>query len=73
MIVRCNLWINEDGGVRVTKRQPQPGSLGEREIVVPLTVSVPDEWFRHRTPPVELDLPELNRGDVMIDAEDVQP
>ncbi len=71
MIVRCFLWIGEDGGIRVTKRVPQAGSLGEREIVVPLAVNVPVGWFEHRAPMVEIDVPAPPyRSNVTIEVDD---
>ena len=45
MILRCNLIITFNGNIRLTKRMPPLGSLREDEVVIPLTITIGDDWF----------------------------
>ena len=56
MILRCNLIITFNGNIRLTKRMPPLGSLREDEVVIPLTITIGDDWFRRRTPVINLDI-----------------
>ena len=55
MKVRANLFINSNGGLRVTKKD---SSSYPSELAVQLVIDVPDVFFRRPMPIVNLNIPE---------------
>ncbi len=55
MKVKANLFIDNRGGIRVTK---QSTGAYANELAVQLLVDVPDVFFNRPMPVVELDIPE---------------
>lgn len=55
MKVTANLFINRDGSLRITKKDP---SAYATELAVQLVIDVPDIFFKRPMPKVELEIPE---------------
>lgn len=55
MLVKANLFIDNRGGIRVTK---QSTGAYANELAVQLVVDVPDVFFNRPMPRVELSIPE---------------
>lgn len=68
------LIVDWDGGVAVRKRAPAYGAMAENEVVIPLTVRVPDVWFSRHASALEIDVPEppSDKG-MTVDVGEVQP
>ena len=63
--MKLDFWliVSEDEAVSVRKRTPHRGALREGEVAIPVTLTVPDEWFDARTNVVDLVVPERELAD----------
>ena len=50
------LYVNSQGHVRTTKR---PGGINSDEVMFPVELDVPVEYFERAVPPIELRIPAL--------------
>ena len=72
MKVKANLFINNQGGIRITKKDT---SAYPSELAVQLVVDVPDIFFKRPMPVVDLKIPEeyLINPDATVAAQWVAP
>ena len=56
MKIKINLVIGQGGSVRLLRRMPSLDQLMAGEIIVPLTINVPDQWFVLATRSQEINL-----------------
>ena len=68
--MKLDFWliVSEDEAVSVRKRTPHRGALREGEVAIPVTLTVPDEWFDARTNIVDLVVPERELADATGEA-----
>ena len=73
MKIKINLVIGQGGSVRLLRRMPSIDQLMAGEIVVPVTINVPDQWFVLATRSQEINLHPPERQAPTVEADVIAP